>query len=679
MTETAFITIDNRRIPINGERNILEIARKAGIDIPTFCYHSALSIYGACRLCLVEVEGRGIVASCSTPPENGMVVRTHTEEIRKMRRVAIELLLADHDNSCPTCSKSTSCQLRDLANRLGVNEVRFKPTRQKRPLDVRSPALVHDPNKCILCGDCVRACSEIQGIGVLDFVGRGADTCVAPAFGKSMGEVECVNCGQCAAVCPTGALTPKSEIADVWKALDDPTKKVVVQFAPAVRVALGEEFGMKAGEIETGRTVSALRALGFDLVFDTCFAADMTVVEESSEFLRRKAEGGAFPMFTSCCPAWVKYTEQFYPTLLPNLSTCRSPQAMFGATVKEILPKQYGIKREDLIVVSIMPCTAKKFEARQPKLAKDGNPDVDYVLTTQELARMIREVGIKFDQLEPGSLDMPFGFKTGAGVIFGNTGGVMEAVLRFAVEKVTGEELPVFEFNEVRGEEGIRETTVSVKGITLKLAVCHSLSNAKKLAEMAKNGQCPYDLIEVMACPGGCVSGGGQPVSRDWDTRRSRTRGLYDADRSLQLHKSQDNHLLADVYQKHFGGEIGGHKSHELLHTRYQSRRRISGEDIVVMSGEQKQKINVSVCCGTSCFIRGSQELLRKLMDYVEQESLHDQVDFPQMEDRVEISATFCFEQCDRGPTIRIGNREINRCTFDMAVAAIQEELKKLG
>ena len=358
------LTLDHLVVPIEGERNLLELARKAGVDIPTFCYHSQLSIYGACRLCLVEIQGRGIVASCSVIPEPGMVVRTHTEEIRQMRKIALELLLANHEQTCPTCPKSASCELQRLTRRLGVDRVRFKPTHQAKPIDTSSPSLVRNPNKCILCGDCVRACDEIQGIGAIDFAYRGAASCVVPAFGKDMAQVECVNCGLCASVCPTGALTPRSEIDDVWKALENPKKKVVAQIAPAVRVALGEAFGLEPGSIETGRITAALKALGFDQVYDTSFAADLTVLEEAEEFLERKTNGERLPQFTSCCPAWVKFAEQFCPDMLPLVSTCRSPQQMFGSLAKEILPEQLKVPVEDLVVVSIMPCTAKKFEAQ---------------------------------------------------------------------------------------------------------------------------------------------------------------------------------------------------------------------------------------------------------------------------------------------------------------------------
>ncbi len=496
------LNVDGLEVPINGERNLLEIIRKAEIELPTFCYHSELSVYGACRLCLVEVEGRGIQGACSTPAEPGMKVRTQTEEIREIRRIALELLLANHDQQCPTCPKSAACKLQEIARKLGVRKVRFKPVHTPEEVDYSSLSVVRDPGKCILCGDCVRFCSEVQGIGAIDFAHRGHDAAVLPAFGKGLGDGECVNCGQCAAVCPTGALTPRSEMDEVWKALNDSTKTVVVQVAPAVRVALGEEFGMTAGTSSSGQMVAALKRLGFERVYDTSFSADLTVVEEANEFLKRKTKGEKLPQFTSCCPGWVKFAEQYFPELLPNLSTCKSPQQMLGALCKDTLPQEMGIKKENLVVVSVMPCTAKKFEAKRPEFAPGNIPDVDHVLTTQELARMIEAAGLRFQKLQPESYDMPMGFKTGGGVIFGNSGGVSEAVLRYAAEKVTGQKLASPDFHAVRGEDGMRLATVTVGDIQLKLALVHGLKNARTLADKVRRGECELDLIEVMACPG---------------------------------------------------------------------------------------------------------------------------------------------------------------------------------
>ena len=559
--------------------------------------------------------------------------------------------------------------MQDLARRLGVDQVRFKPTHKPQPIDTSSYSLVRNPNKCILCGDCVRACDEIQGIGAIDFAHRGASACVAPAFEKNLSDVECVNCGLCASVCPTGALTPRSEVEAVWKELDNPKKTVVVQIAPAVRVALGEAFGMEPGSIETGRIVAALKALGFQQVYDTSFAADLTVIEEANEFIERKKAGKRLPQFTSCCPAWVKFAEQFCPDMLDKLSSCRSPQQMFGSLAKRILPEQLGCEAADLVVVSIMPCTAKKFEAKMPKFAQDGRAEVDHVLTTQELARMIEEAGLRFSDLEPQSLDMPLGFKTGAGVIFGASGGVTEAVLRYAVEKLRGVTLTAVDFNEVRGEESVREVTISVGDITLKLGLVHGLKNAATLVEKIRSGECDYDLIEVMACPGGCIGGAGQPVTQDQDAKWRRSRGLYNADKMMQLHKSQDNHIVTECYARHLG-EPGSPTAHRLLHTTYQNRRRILGDPLIVLDSDNSRKLRVSVCVGTSCFVRGAQTLLKKLVTYVEGQELND---------AIEIEATFCFEHCQRGPTVRVGQRVIEHCTFDMACEAIQEGLSRLA
>jgi NADH-quinone oxidoreductase subunit G len=659
------LTIDGRTVTIEGERNLLELVRKANIDLPTFCYHSELSVYGACRLCLVDVEGRGIMGACSTPPEPGMKVKTTTAQIREIRRIAVELLLANHDQQCPTCARSSNCQLQNLAQRLGIKKVRFKPVHQPVAIDESSPSLVRDPNKCVLCGDCVRMCSEIQGISAIDFAHRGHDVVVKPAFGKQLGEVECVNCGQCANVCPTGALTPKSEVDAVWDLIADPVRTVIVQIAPAVRVGLGECFGLKPGEITTGRIVAALKYLGFDQVYDTSFAADLTVIEEGSEFLARKANGGMLPMFTSCCPGWVKYAEQYFPELLPNLSTCRSPQAMFGSLVKAMLPGQMNVDRKDIKVVAIMPCTAKKFEAQRPELAVNDDPDVDHVLTTQELAHMIQSAGLMFDSLQPESFDMPFGFYTGAGVIFGNSGGVMEAVLRYAAEKATGKRLDRLEFNEVRGDSGLREATISLDGTELKLAVVHGLRNARVVAEQVRAGKSPYDLIEVMACPGGCIGGAGQPISTSANTRALRTRGLYEADKMLPLHKSQDNVFITECYTK-FLGDIGGEKAHHLLHTTYQSRRRIGDQSLPLTETRSPNKVKVGVCLGTNCYVKGSQHVLNAVLRHADEKGL---------ENRLDVRASFCFERCEHGPNISIGGEGVCACTPESVINILNEKI----
>jgi NADH-quinone oxidoreductase subunit G len=663
--ENNTVTVDGRDIPIEGERNLLELCRKANIDIPTFCYHSDLSVYGACRLCLVEIQGRGIVASCSTVPEPGMKVRTVTEEIREMRKIAVELLLASHDRSCPTCAKSDTCKLQNLARRLGVNDIRFKSIRVMEPVDRTSPALVRDPNKCILCGDCVRMCHEVQGVGAIDFAHRGQKVAVLPSFGKNLNQVECVYCGQCASVCPTGALTIKSDIEEVWKAIHDPKKTVVAQIAPAVRVAIGEMFGLKPGTVAIGQLVAAMKSIGFDKVYDTSFTADLTVVEEGTEFITRKTKGENLPQFTSCCPGWVKFAEQYYPDLFPNLSSCKSPQQMFGSLAREVLPEKLGVKNEDLVVISIMPCTAKKFEARRPEFSREGVRDIDYVLTTTELARLIEESGISFTLLQPESLDLPFGFKTGGGVIFGVTGGVSEAVLRWAAEKVGGAPVDKVDYTEVRGQKGIREAAVTVGGITLKLAVVHGLANARAIAEKVRAGEVDYDFIEVMSCPGGCIGGAGQPVPVHPDCKSMRARGIYDADKMLQVHKSQENPYITEAYRETLG-EPNSHTAHRLLHTEYQSRRRITGGSLDLVTGTDEKCLEVSVCVGTGCYIRGSQDILHALIRHVEDRGMNHAVD---------IKATFCYEQCDRGPSVMVGDTLLERCTFEMARDELERQV----
>jgi NADH-quinone oxidoreductase subunit G len=665
MKSSKTVTVDGIKVEVNGEKNLLEVVRKANIDIPTFCYHSELSIYGACRLCMVDVEGRGLQASCSTPPEAGMVIRTNTEEIREMRKITLELLLASHEGSCPTCIKNDGCKLRALSGKLGIDKVRFKHIDKNKKIDKSSLSLVRDPNKCVLCGDCVRFCSEIQGIGAIDFAHRGADVSVVPAYGKDLAQVECVNCGQCAAVCPTGALAPRQEVEDVWKSLHNKEKVVVAQVAPAVRVAIGEMFGFKPGEITTGQIVSALRMMGFDGVYDTSFAADLTVIEEATEFINRVKSGKKLPQFTSCCPAWVKYAEQYYPSILANLSTCRSPQQMFGSIAKDTLVESMKVKPENLVVVSIMPCTAKKFEAKRDEFTKNGRPDVDHVITTQELGNMIRESGILFENLNPESMDMPFGFTTGAGVIFGNSGGVSEAVLRFAYEKLSGRELKNIDFHEVRGEENLREAEVEIDGIKVRLAVVHGLKNAGMLAEKVKKGEVDYDIIEVMACPGGCIGGAGQPVSSNVSIRQKRKQGLYNADKLLQLHKAQDNPFVKACYENKLG-EANSETAHELLHTHYQSRKRIDDPDMGIISNKAEKTCNVKVCLGTSCFLRGSQTILGSLLRYVDDNHLQDKID---------VKATFCMEACDKGPSVTVGDKVLHKTTLKQVIEAVENEI----
>ncbi len=670
----AEMIIDGVAVEFTDEKNILEVVRKAGIELPTFCYHSELSIYGACRMCMVEIDGRGIAASCSTPPETGLVVHTNTPRLQRNRRMVLELLLANHDRDCTTCEKSGACRLQDLAQRMGVRQVRFGHREKMLPIDDSSPAIVRDPNKCILCGDCVRVCSEVQGIGVLDFVNRGSEAEVSPAFGKKLAEVDCVNCGQCASVCPTGALVVRSEIQDVFKAIYDPEKVVVAQIAPAVRVAIGEEFGLKPGEVAMGQMVASLKKMGFNKVYDTSFAADLTVLEETHEFLERVQKGERLPQFTSCCPGWVKYAEQYHPELLPQLSSCRSPQQMFGSVAKRFLAKEMGIDSQELVVVSIMPCTAKKFEAKRPEFsvqAGDGNvPDVDYVLTTQELARMVKEYGLDFNDLEPESLDMPFGLSTGAGMIFGNSGGVAEAVLRAAGEMATGHGSAQVNFSQVRGLDGIREAEVDVAGNKVRLAVVHSLSNVKALLAKLAAGEVAYDLIEVMACPGGCIGGGGQPLPNDTDARLKRRKGLYSVDRQQTLRKSQDNPLLQNLYHRWLE-KPGSALAHRTLHTDYGTRRRITGEDISLVANNNDQaKVEVSVCVGTCCYLGGSYSTLQELLRRVKEEGLRD---------RVDVRATFCLESCAGGPAVKVGEEILSGMdpsNVDKLMAIIKDRLQ---
>jgi NADH-quinone oxidoreductase subunit G len=665
MSNTEHVTIDGIEVPINGERNILELIRRAGIDLPTFCYHSELSVYGACRLCMIEVDGRGITGACSLPPEPGMQIRTSSAEIREIRRMSVELLLANGHDSCTTCARSDSCQLQSLARRLGVDEVRFKRTQPDRPVDTSSPALVRDPNKCVLCGDCVRACREIQGVGAIDFAYRGAAATVMPAFGKNLDEVDCVHCGQCARVCPTGALSVKSEVEGVWGALDDREKTVVAQIAPAVRVALGEAFGLPAGSITTGEIVAALRRLGFDQVYDTSFAADLTVLEEANEFLGRRQSGSHLPQFTSCCPAWVQFAEQYCADLLPNLSSCKSPQQMLGSLAKRVLPERLGVRAEDLVVVSVMPCVAKKVEADLPRFRGESGPDVDFVLTTQELALMIKEAGLRFHELQPDSLDLPLGYKTGAGVIFGASGGVSEAVLRNAAEKISGRNLERADFEQTRGEDGVREVSITIGDEQLELAIVHGLKNARDLVERVRSGDASYDFVEVMACPGGCVGGAGQPISSDVGVRAQRAAGLYNADKMLQLHKSQDNYMVTRCYEEHLG-EVGGDAAHQLLHRTYEKRRRIDGVPLPLLTGNGEDRLTVNVCVGTNCHVRGSQKILEALLQAAQDRGWTETTD---------VQASFCYENCDQGPTVVVDGQPLTGVTPASAVAAVERAL----
>ena len=560
------ITINGKKYQFTNERNILTIIRNAGIEVPTLCYQPELSIFGACRLCTVEDDRGRLFASCSEEPRDGMVIYTHTERLRKHRKLIIELLLAAHCRDCTTCDKHGNCTLQKLAYEHGVSSVRFANHREEAPIDRSSYAIVRDPNKCILCGNCVRACAELQGIEVLGFTHRGTDAMVAPAFNRNLADTNCVSCGQCRVVCPTGALTIRNCMESVWQALGDKNTRVVAQIAPAVRVAVGEAFGLPKGENAMGKIVAALHRMGFDEVFDTTYTADLTIMEESAEFLDRVANGGKLPLLTSCCPAWVKFVENEYPEFKPNISTCRSPQQMFSAILKDYYRNEANAKGKKTFVVSIMPCTAKKMESYRPDAHTHGEKDTDAVLTTSELIRMIKSHGVSFDQMESEACDMPFGIGSGGGVIFGATGGVTEAVLRRLVEGHDPATLNAVANMGARGSEGIKEFTVPYNGIDVKICVASGLANARKVLEAEKYGEKEYHFIEVMACPGGCVMGGGQPIHGTKVQRaETRTKGLYAADGEMVIKKSNENPLMDIFYNGYFKG-----KAHELLHNHHE-------------------------------------------------------------------------------------------------------------
>ncbi|MBP3924971.1 iron hydrogenase small subunit [bacterium] len=575
--------IDGKEVEFTNEPNLLEVIRKAGMNVPTFCYRPDLTPFGACRMCVVEVEGRGIQSSCTMPPENGLKIHLNTEKTRRIRKTVLELLLANHDKECLTCEKSGSCELQKYSEEYGVRRIRYpeKKLEDYLPVDDSSPSLVRDPNKCILCGACVRACDEFQGHAVLGFANRGSKTVVQPMAGKPLGQVDCVNCGQCAAVCPTGALTIKSDIENVWSVITNPNKKTVVQIAPAVRVALGEMFGLKAGTNTIGLIDAALRKLGFDLVFDTNFSADLTIMEEASEFLARLKSGENLPLFTSCCPAWVKYLEDQHPDMLKHLSSCKSPMSMLSPVLARLVPEKLGIKRDEMSIVAIMPCTAKKFECKRPELSTDGHPDTDYVLTTKELGRMIKSAGIDFNKLDAETPDNPFGEYTGAGTIFGASGGVAEAAVRTAYEFATGEVLENIDIKEMRGTSNRSKTIqLDLKGTKLTVRVVSTLREAEIAIREIKEGKADFQMLEVMACPGGCVNGGGQPHSCDNSAiKQERAEGLYKEDEELPLRKSHCNPSIHKLYAEYLESP-NSHKAHEILHTVYTNRFEYSYKNI---------------------------------------------------------------------------------------------------
>ena len=563
----GIMTIDGQAIEFTDEPNVLSVIRKAGIDIPTLCYHSELSIYGACRLCTVEDDRGKTFASCSEKPRDGMIIYTNTPRLMRYRKLILELLLAAHCRDCTTCIKSGECHLQELAHRMGVHEIRFENVREIQPIDTSSHAIIRDPNKCILCGDCVRMCDNVQNINAIDFAYRGTDAQVIPAFNKKIAETDCVGCGQCRVVCPTGAISIHTNIDEVWEALADKNTKVIAQIAPAVRVAIGDNFGYAKGENVMGKLVGVLHRLGFDEVYDTSYGADLTVVEESKEFIERFTSGEKMPLFTSCCPAWVKYCENKYPEFVPNLSTCRSPQQMFGAVVREYYKDPEKNEGKKIVSVSIMPCTAKKEEILRPESYTNGKQDVDYVLTTTEIVRMIRKSGIVFDKVEIEAADVPFGIGSGSGVIFGVTGGVTEAVLRRLQQGHNRVDMESIKKSGVRGDDGIKVLTYNYNGREIKAAVVNGLANADKVLQQIKNHEAEYDFVEVMACRRGCIKGGGQPVNAGPRTRKARMKGLYDTDVNTQIKKSNENPMILSLYDTLLKG-----KEHELLHRNFSGK-----------------------------------------------------------------------------------------------------------
>ena len=573
------IKINGRTVTAPAGSTILEAARLANIEIPTLCFLKEINEIGACRICVVEVKGaRTLVASCVYPINEGMEVWTNTPKVLESRKKTLQLLLSNHDRKCLSCVRSANCELQALCRELGVDDEGFYDG-EKTPSEIDTSAvhMIRDNSKCILCRRCVAVCDQVQGVGVIGANNRGFATNIGSAFEMGLGETSCVSCGQCIAVCPTGALQEKDATADVFAAIADPTKHVIVETAPAVRAALGEEFGYPIGTNVEGRMVSALKTLGFDKVFDTDFSADLTIMEEAHEFLDRVQNNGVLPLITSCSPGWIKYCEHYFPDMTENLSSCKSPQQMFGAIAKSYYAEKAGIDPKDIVCVSVMPCTAKKFEIGRDNQAANGVPDVDIALTTRELARMIRKAGIKFTQLPDDTFDAPLGLSTGAATIFGTTGGVMEAALRTAVETLTGEELQALDFTEVRGTQGIKEASYNVAGLEVKVAVASGLSNAKTLLNRVKSGEANYHFIEIMGCPGGCVNGGGQPqqpgyIRNTVDIRGLRAKVLYDSDKANVIRKSHENPAIKELYAEYLG-EPGSHKAHHLLHTTYVKRK----------------------------------------------------------------------------------------------------------
>ena len=573
------LKINNIPVQVKVGTTILDAAKSVGINIPTLCYLKDINEIGACRVCVVEVKGaRSLVASCVYPVNEGMEVFTNTEKVRKSRKTTIELLMSDHKKECLSCVRSTNCELQTLSNEYGCDAAAFQGERNLSEPDASTSYLVRDNEKCILCRRCVATCKSVQQVAVIAPSRRGFKTHIGCAFESDLADVPCVACGQCIAVCPTGALHEREEIDNVRDAIANPEKVVIVAPAPAVRAAIGEEFGNPIGTNTEGKMFTALRMLGFDKVFDVNFAADLTIMEEANELVERVKEGGKLPMFTSCSPGWIRYVEYYYPELIPNLSSCKSPMQMFGATVKTYYAQKTGIDPKNIYVVGVMPCTAKKFERTRDDQSASGYPDIDAVLTTRELAKMIRTAGILYNELPAGTFDNPLGEFTGAGVIFGATGGVMEAALRTAAETITGKSLDAVDYKAVRGMQGIKEAEYDLNGLKVKVAVASGLTNAKALCEKIKKGECDYTFVEVMCCPGGCINGGGQPIQsaytrRTVDIKGKRAKALYDEDKKSEIRKSHENPAINSLYKEFFGAP-GSHKAHEILHTKYVNRKK---------------------------------------------------------------------------------------------------------